>query len=306
MNIKINYNNEDITNSIDLQSCVLTDRYGGLLDSIKLVINDAESQWSGKVNKGDEITIKTDGYMTGSMYVAKYEHREGRLTIDAISLKQSKKVIKSKIWWNVSLYEILNDCARNAGLTLKMYGVVDYQYESLAQIRKTDLDFASMVCKREGYSIKVDDNSLIVFNEYYLESQETDLKITPNDVDENYYFVQSSNCANNVTVSYYDCKKGLIEQTVIDDSILGTSEIINEKVSTYDEAKRFAYGYLRSLNKKCVIGYLSMPYNPKLSAGSVFYAEGFGEFDDKYVVIEVSHNVKKEISSFTVRKVLDY
>ena len=84
------------------------------------------------------------------------------------------------------------------------------------------------------------------------------------------------------------------------------SKIINEKVTSYDEAKRFAYGYLRGFNKKSILAYLSMPYNSSISAGTLFYAEGFDDFDGKYVVVEVSHNVKNEKTRITARKTLDH
>lgn len=307
MNLRIKYNNEDISNMIDLQSCILTDRYGGLLDSIKLVINDIDKKWCGYgVKKGDEIVITTDTYTTGMMYVTQFEHQKGVVVIDAVSLKPSKKEVKSKIWLDVRLFEILNDCAKNNGLELKTYGVTDYYYKSLAQIHKTDLEFVSAICKREGYSIKVDDNCLIVFNEYYLESQSTNLKITPNDIEDNYSFVRVSNCTNNVTVSHYDFENGLIEHTAIDDEIVGDAKIVNEMVSSHDEARRHSYGYLRDYNKKHITGYITMPYNSKISAGTLFYAEGFKEFDGKYVVAEVSHNTKKELSNLIVRRTLNY
>lgn len=308
MNMKITFNGADVTNDLDLQSCILTDRYGGLLDDIRLVINDTEEKWANYgIVKGDEIIIKTDGYTTGSMYVSKAMINKGKLLLDAVSLKPSKKIIKSRIWHHVRLSEILNDCAKENGLELKTYGITDYYYDSLAQIQKTDIAFASEICIKEGYSVKVDNNCLIVFNEKYMESLDAEMTIRAEDVNSNYSFVLSSECTNNVTVSYYDIEKGLlIEQTATDDNIIGDSKIIIEKVSSFDEANRYAYGHLRNCNKKAIIGRLSMPYNSNISAGTVFNAEGFQEFDDKYVVIEVSHDIKLEISNLTVRKVIAY
>lgn len=308
MDFRMNYNGVDITDSItaDLQSCILTDRYGGLLDSIKLAIIDTENKWCYYgMSEGDEIIIKTDDYSTGSMYITKIDKKHKLITVDAVSLKPSEKKAKSKVWRNVRLFEILNDCAKNNGLSLKTYGVSDFYYELQAQIHKTDLEFTSQLCCREGYSVKVDNNCLIVFNEQYLESQETDLTINRDDVNPNYLFVRSSG-VNNITVSYYDLEKGLIEQTAVDDKVFGNSEVINERVASFDEAKRFAFGHLRNRNKRCIVGYLTMPYNSKISAGTVLRTEGFQEFDDKYVVTEISHNIKNETSSLTIRKVLDY
>ena len=303
--MKINYNGSDITDKINLESCILTDRYGGLLDSIRLVINDKDNEWTG-VKKGDEITVSMDGYNSGMMYLVTPTSKDSKLTLDAVSLKQSKKVVKSKIWRHVRLTEILSDCAKNNDLTLKTYGIIDYTYESVAQIQKTDLEFASMVCQREGYSVKVDDDCLIVFNEYFMESQDTKLTITPDDVKSGSSFSESSKCVSSFTVSYYDCEKGLIEQTAVDGEVLGGSEIKNERVTSYDEAKRFAYGYLRQRNKNHITGRLTMPYNKGISAGTLFHANGFREYDGKYVVSEVSHNITREISSLIVRKVLNY
>ena len=306
MNLQVFHNGIDVTSSIEFQSCILTDRYGGLLDNIRLVVNDEEKVWENKLSKGDEIIVKTDGYTTGTMYISNIGEETKSIPIDAISLKPSKKIVKSRIWRYVRLSEILNDCAKAMNLTLKTYGISDLYYETLAQIHKTDLEFVSYVCKREGYTIKVDDNSLIVFNEYYMESQKPTIIITPDDIESNYRFARSDNCINSVTVSYYDINNGLIEQTATDDNILGGSVIINERVISFDEAIRFAKGYLRDLNKNSIVGNMSMPYNPKISAGTIFTAEGFNKFDDTYIVYEVSHNIKREKSSLKVRKILNY
>lgn len=307
MNLNINYNGADITDSVDLESCVLYDRYGGLLDNIKMVINDKDIKWSKyKVKKGDKIIIKTDGYSTGAMYIDKFDEKDERFIIDATSLKSSKKVVKSKAWSNVRLSEILNDCAGNNGLKLKTYGISDHTYESLVRIQKTDLEFTSKICQREGYSVKVDNDCLVVFNEKYMESQNSNLTITPDDVRYNYDFSQSGNCVSSVTVSCYNITKGMIKYTAVDRNIVGSSKVITEKVSSQAEAMRFAYGHLRNYNKNHIIGRMQIPYNAGISGGTVLKADGFGDYDGNYIVTEVAHNVKREFTSIKIRRVLNY
>ena len=307
MDIRLKYNGETVTDDIDYSTMVLYDRLGGILDNVLIVLplSDNSRELSG-IEKEDTVSIDTDDFSSGLMYVDDYFRDMKTLTINASSCNPKSKKEKSKIWRNVRLTEIMTDVARNYGLELKMYGITDYIYDSVSQINETDMHMLARICKKERYSIKIDNGCLIVFDEREMEKSESSMLLNENDEDiVSIRFNRSDKCVNSVTVSYYDFSKGLITYKATDENVIGSSKKINEYLKGFDEAKRFAYGYLRDLNKYQKIANATLKYNPKISAGTVIECEGFGEFEGRYIAYEVSHDVVLNVTKLKIRSVLE-
>ena len=172
MILKIEYNGKDIAETIKLNSVIVYDRLGGMFDNLVISLpNENKPEAIQDIKKGDTIKVETDGYSSGVMYIDENSMDDSSFIINALSCSLSSKSPKSKIWRNVQLSEIIYDVARNYGLEVKTYGVTDYTYESIAQINETDLQMLDRICIREGYSIKIDNNCLIVFDEYTIENE---------------------------------------------------------------------------------------------------------------------------------------
>ena len=306
------YNGIDIAEEIEFYSILLYDRLGGMFDNIEVDIPISQDMDIAKdAEKGDRITVTTEGYTSGIMYVDDIAENESLVTISALSCRESNQNTKSKIWRDVKLSEILNDVARNYSLTLKSYGFKDYTYPCIVQRNETDLKLLERICKREGYSIKVDDDCLVVFDDYTMESQSDPIitiNLNDDSVKKQYFFDDTSEFWHSVTVSYFDIESKLaISQTYSDEECsTGNDVTIIEQVSGFDEAKRFARGYLRNKNKNRVRGRISMNYNPKISAGTVLELTGFKGNDGRYIAYEVVHDVLNEVTKVKLRKVLNY
>ena len=305
------YNGINIADEIDFASIRLYDRLGGMFDNIEVDFPYSDDMDIARDSeKGDRITVTTDGFTSGVMYVDDISENDSFVTINAISCRNSSQNTKSKIWRDVKLSEILNDVARNYGLTLKSYGYIDYTYPCIVQRNETDLKLLERICAREGYSIKIDDDCLVVFDDYTMENESNPIKIDLNDdsIKKQYFFNDTSDYWHSVTVLYYDFeKKTMISQSYSDDEcITGNDITIIEQVSSYDEAKRYARAYLRNKNKNRYKGIVSMEYNPKISAGTVLELSGFRGNDGRYIVYKVVHDVLNEITKVYVRKTLSY
>ena len=305
MNLQILLNGKDISNELKLTDGILYDRLGGSMDNLKLLFPYDNGV---AFNKFDELQIIADKYDTGVMCIMgcggvsnnKYCH------ITAVSGKPTNRAKRSKIFANVTLYQIINTVATACNLGVKIYDIENFSYKSLCQTNETDLQFLNRICMREGYSVKVDNGNLVVFNDFSLETNYESITLKKADTSSS-SFARSENGLKNVTVRYFDTDtKRLIAYTATDGDMDGGSETIIEKVTSTDEAERFAKGYLRQHNKMALTGNISMSFNTDISAGTTLELEGFNEYDCKYIVYEVRHDISNGITHLKIRKTLTY
>lgn len=306
VNFELLHNGKNILDSIKLSSCDSYDRYGGVLDNLQITFSTEEN--TIEFNENDEIEIRTvGGFSTGIMYLDSCKGDNGKFTLMALSCRHKNKKRKSKIWHRVKLSKLIEDVARNTGLTPLLYGIEDYTYESVSQINETDLQFLARICKREGYSIKCDNGNLIVFNEFYLENNNNPIKLSKVDVKNNYSFTRNPNGLSSFTVRCFNTEsKQNISYTSTDNNVSGGEDNIIEFMSNINEAQRFSKGYLRDANKLYITGVLELAYNGNISAGTVSDLTDFEEFDGRYVVYEVRNDFIREKTTIKVRKTLNY
>lgn len=306
MNLIVKHNGVDISDKIKLTSCKLFDRLGGQLDNI--VMTFPYSSLDFEINRFDTLEVKVDDYSTGIMFIDGCDLSDDNrvFTLNALSFLPSKKIHRSRIWNHVTLYQLINDAATNCGLKVKLYDITNYSYEVVSQVQETDLHFLSMICLREGYSVKVDNGYLIIFNDYSLEHNYEPTKIKSSETSSS-RFKRSVNGLKAFTVSCYNINsENLITATAKDDTVDGGYDCKVETLSSIGEAERFAKGYLRSRNKNHVSGIIVMNFNTNVSAGTVVDLEGFEEWDGKYIVSELMHDVITEKTYITVRNTLPY
>lgn len=306
--INLKLNDKEINSKLDYSTLVLYDRLGGMFDNVLIVLSlKGNIDELENIKKDDKLSIITNDFETGSMYVNNYFIDSKLLTINSLSSKTKNKEKKSRIWRNVKLSEIIKDVSTNYGLTPKTYNIEEFVYDSISQINETDLQMLNRVCKREGYAIKVDNDCLIIFNEREIEKSNKLITLSEDDVNiKSICFKNSEQCVNSFTLSYYNFQNEMnISYTATDERMNGSSERVSEYVKDINEAKRFAYGYLRELNKFYKIGNVTVIYNPKISAGTIFDVVGFGEFEGKYIAYEVAHDVILKVTKMKIRKLLE-
>lgn len=305
MSYKLMYNGADVTDSLLLSQCNLFDRYGSMLDSITLFLSKEVKPFD--FYQYDEIEVIVGEYSTGIMYLDKLSKLNGEYVLDAISYKPANRLKKNRIWNNIRLLAVANDVAIKNGLTLKTYGVTDYTYKTLSQINETDIQFLQRICLREGYSIKIENGCLIIFNEYELENSAIPLKLKPTDINPSYSFERTSEGLSSMTVVHYDLVKNTkIEFSYEDKDIQGGADRIIEVVESVEEARRFAKGYLKNKNKNYLVCNLSMNLRTDISAGTVLNLEGFDKHNGKYVVYEVITDAINEKTYIKCRGILGY
>lgn len=305
MDKRIILNGEDITEKLDLISCNLFDRLGGMLDNIKL-----QFPYDSTItfNKFDELEIEADKYKTGVMYITGCNGVDNNTAcmITAVSGKPTNRNKRSRMITNVTLYQLINDVASSCGVGVKLYDVIDYTYESVYQMNETDLQFLNRICQREGYSIKLDNGSLVVFNDYSLENNYTPAALKKEQVSLS-NFTRLENGLRSVTVKHYSTEKQkLIQFTASDKNVDGGTDTVVEYLASISEAERFSKGYLRARNNKSLSGNLIMEFNTDLSAGTTLDLTDFEEYDGRYIIYDIRHDIVNEKTHLKIRKTLEY
>ena len=305
MNLKVLLNGEDITKSFDMNECNLYDRLGGFLDNVRILFPYKNGI---TFNKHDEISITVDKYSTGAMYITGCNgvEKNSKCLIKAVSCKATSRNRKSRIFTNITLHQLVSSIADELNLEVSLYDVVSYSYKSVCQMNETDLQFLNRICQREGYSVKISDGKLIVFNDFSLEHNYEPFKLKKEDVTAS-SFARAENGLRSMVVRHFLVDTGeLISYSATDESFDGGSETVLEYLSTIDEAERFANGYLRAKNKNALTGVLTTQLNTDLSAGTLIELEDFEDYDGRYIIYEIRHDIVSKKSHFSIRKTLDY
>ncbi len=285
------YNGKDITDLVDIRECILHDCAGGGADDATISFPDPDKKWN-KWNpvKGDTVLVNSGNYSTGIMYVDRIEQQSGVFTISSISTPLSAKCPKTRIWRNIKLSEIITDIATNNSLKTETYNIEDFTYKVISQINRSDIDFLNAVCIREGYSCKVTDNKIVVFNERCFESANTTITLTPEYVNPGYEFSISDSLFRSFKVLYSLPFGDTLSYTATDIDIQGAVGRKVELLSNLAEAKRWSEGYLRYTNKYCINAYVPLEQKTDIAAGSTVNISDFGSFDGKYYVYRVTQD----------------
>jgi len=296
------YQNKDISKDIFINDCILRDCSGGIADSIKLQLADSSGIWERwQPQFDDTIQIKKDNYDTGIMYVDGINKKNGIYTINAKSIKMSTKCEKSRVWRDITLFKFLEDIASANGLNLEKYNLKNHKYKALYQFNQTDLEFARIICLREGYSIKINNNKLIVYDEISFENNRSNIKFNPDNCKAE--FNKTDELFSSVTISYSPFNKELIEYTAKSSMTNGSRISKRMRIDDIAQAQRFSSKYLHELNKENCTCKLKMQLNTNIAATSIIELSKYFEFDGYYFIDYIVHNTMQEITIIKARKV---
>ena len=306
--MKFLYNNVDIIDKVKPSTMLVNDYSGGEADELIATFPNAKLWATWKPKTGDTVQLIDGSFDSGILYIDNPQIQNDFCRLEAVSVPLSARKTRTKIWRDVRLTNIISDCASCAGLSFQTYGITDYTYTAISQNSESDFVFLKRICTREGYVIKVSNNTLIVFSEKYMENQPSGMTINKKQVAPAYTFKNGVNLLSRVRVCHYNVtKKQSIDQTAKDTSIIGGEMKVNELCSDSGEALRFAYGYLRNANKNSKIGYIQLLQQTALAAGSVITLDGFdGENNGNWFVYRVGQDAVNARTELFLRRPLNY
>lgn len=304
MSIKTIYNNVDISNDVDITFCVLTDSNGGKQDYCKISFANGGKiwqEWTPQYN--DTVRIKHGYSDSGKMFVNGIESDNKTFTLILLPTPTTAKKKKSRVWYDVKLSEVINDVAKNIGFKVQLFGFKDYTYKSLSQIMQTDISFLYEVCKKEGFNVKIYDETILIYDEKTLYSAGASGTVEPSDC--NFYSFYNQNSAmSQLTIKYYDVSRNeLISHTAKTDTVKGSCEFLNIRVDNKKQAERISQNLLTDNNNYIDVGTLVLKDADSFSSGSILNLSGFKGYSGNWYINESIFDVVNNNCTFKINKI---
>lgn len=294
----------DVTERIEILNDTLyvTDRAGAQADNIKMLISNTSDL---QISKGQSVTVKFGGYTSGKMTVDKISPTTKNALVEAVSASTRAKKKRSRHYKKVRFFDVINDVALETGFNVLYVGTIENRYyENISRWFETPLAFLNRLCIRESYGLKVDDSRIIVYDKDSAEAKKSVLTITQDStIDDIVKFQETSCVTETVKVQYFDLQTGnKIEHTTGFEEA-GEQTVITEYVQDLAEAERFSKGYSREKNKNCTTALALIPINTDIAATSNIEFSGFGRYDGKYHIEELTHCPITEQTKIIARKI---
>lgn len=330
----INYNGRDITADLagSLIDLTYTDNPSGQLDDLRITLEDRENKWQGSwsPNEGDKITasIRTINWNGPNEFktlpLGSFEVDSGGLSgppdtiqIQALSIPTGtgvRREARTKAWEKLSLRAIAKDIADRAKLTLLYESPDNPIYERLDQTEQSDFPFLLGQCKKEGISLKVSSNKLVLFDESVYERRAAVATLKRGeDAVKSYSFGWSiTDSAYRACQLAYKPPKSKtttkVTYTPPNAPKIGPLLKINEVVKSAAEALRTARLRLREKNKNFGRASLQLAGDVRMSTGLTINLSGWGRYDGKYIIEKATHAVGGGgyVTDIEIRKVLGW
>lgn len=182
---------QDVSQSVlpDLLSFTFSDKETGEADELRLTLKDETGKWAA--------TWKPDGGEVVDAYLStgSDELHCGRFYVDSMSVSGAPRTFEmqavstplsqpirrkaiTKAWESRTLRGIAEEIAAENGLQLFFDVEEDPQYDRRDQKEESNLAFLKRLCEDEGFSIKVTDQKIVIFDQRSYETKEPIKTIT--------------------------------------------------------------------------------------------------------------------------------
>lgn len=291
-----------------LNDTMLQASFGSKQGTKGLTISAGVKQYrDGKINTGDFGLFELDGI--------KVSGPPTNITIKGTSLPFAgiRTEKRNKSWEGYTLKGIGAEIARNGGLGFVYDCPSEPKYSRIEQADQTDIAFLKQLCHDNGYSLKISGMKLIIFDQNRYENMTAAAVIRWMDGTYIKYDLDTQDGDTHydkVTVIYYDVS-GAVKYTataVSDDydadkaSEETTCTVTSRSVHSASAAGELAKQILRLHNKYERRVNFTLVGNPILGAGMTMTIEGFGLWDDKYIIKTCRHEISA--SGYTTKVTL--
>lgn len=215
---------QDVSQSVlpDLLSFTFSDKETGEADELRLTLKDDTGKWAA--------TWKPDGGEVVDAYLATGSGDDelhcGRFYVDSMSVSGAPRTFEmqavstplnqpirrkaiTKAWESRTLRGIAEEIAAENGLQLFFDVEEDPKYDRRDQKEESNLAFLQRLCEDEGFSIKVTDQKIVIFDQRSYETKEPIKTITlgVSDVLSWSFNSQQSETYKTCVVAWRDMKK---------------------------------------------------------------------------------------------------
>ena len=310
--VELLYEGEDISRDIatHLLSMTYNDNETGKADDIEIRLKDEKKLWSGPwlPRKGDTIQAAIVHTVSGN------EKRLdlGRFSIDELEFTGPPSIVsikgvsiplntdirrlqKTRAWEDATLSEIASEVAATGELELLFITDADPKYQRVDQREESDLKFLMRLCDQEGYSLKITDRQLVLFDpDKQREEPPVKSLVMGRDYIKSWNFkTQSHDVYSTIIVVFKDPLTGdLNEYTYTDPNVVGgqTSKLV-KRAESIEEAERRAKAAMRRHNRLESTGTLTLMGSTDLVAGATIEYSSGSAWDGKFIITKATHTV---------------
>jgi phage protein D len=336
--LKLLFTNNSINVTDDLMPDLLDfsydDKETNEADEVSITLKDETGKWANtwKPDGGEVVRAYimpgTVGGARGQLYCGKFyvdtlgvSGSPRIFTMRAVSIplnKPIRKKLKSKAWEKKTLKGIAEEIAKEAGVSLIFDSEENPSFDRQDQNRESDLKFLSRLCEEAGLSLKLTDDTIVIFDQssYEKKAPIKTLELGVSDILSWDFEQAQSDTYKSCTVTYRDPKKkvkgsaasynmdlqkvkttkknaAVLSYTYVDPAAdeNGQEYELKKRAKSLDDAKRLAKATLRGLNMRRVTGNMSVVGDISLVAGVVVECRGFGSFDGNFIIEQATHTV---------------
>lgn len=328
----ISYNGVDISEDITkhITSLSYTDVLSGYADDLQIGLEDTvglwHADWFPDMGATLEAVLETRYWdspddMPKSIQLGTFEIDEieckalpSEVAIKAVSVPNNttlRGVARNRAWEKVSVYKIIEDIAKGAGLEVHYYAPENPNVDRVEQVEQSDLSFLKKLCDDHGLSLKVTDKQLVVFDEVSLESADSVFVFcrelptvsteNPEEADPRLHVKPISwTFTSAIREVYKSCRveyqEGQKKEKIVGEfqdpnKTDGKVLVVKQQVTTKAEAEALAKKELRKKNSEEVKAKITLQGRLEYAAGLTCDIKGYGVFDGKYIITQATHQI---------------
>lgn len=330
-----------------LISFTYNDKSSEQVDDINLTLEDRDDLFIADwlPNTGETIECKIicqNWYKPGdklTLDCGKFEIDEvtpggppSQIEIKAVSMLNAnlRRELHNKVWESVSFEEVCLSIAQSNAMDL-VFDAGDINIDRVDQSEQSDLAFLAKLCEDYGCKLKINDNTLFIYDEEIYEAKDIALVINRFEISKYKFNLQAHDVYKDCKVIYFDpgkkkthkaqvkhnqiykynpefnkqrnkkTKTGKLKKPYSTFTYPGQANIngggktltIRARATSQAEAERLARAALRKKNQGEWVIDFSVMGNPNAMAGLIIEVEEIGKFEGIYMLDETNHVINK-------------
>lgn len=292
--MRVYYNGTDITEYVEVKSCIVRDLSGDKCDSINIVFENADTWFMWGTDVDDQIYIVDEEYESGAMYVNTVLPEDNTYRVLATALPERARNKGNNSFINMSLEEIMRSCAAISNMGYQIYGIdKDIIIPYIERRNEGCAAFLSRLLTLEGAVLKCINGNYVAIGIEYTQSLSTDIKLMIDAEQSGVRYMRKGKRARQ-----YEVYSPYASATAVD--VIADGITISESMPVLDvvQAGRWARNKLLSHNMDVEHVYMSTDLNSGYTSMIKIEIEGNTDATGEWLVKEVEHDLIRR-STFT-------
>ena len=289
--MEVYYQGTDITDSVQVKSCIVRDNGGGRSDSLAIEFDNASSWHSWRAEEDNQIEITHNGYDSGIMYVNRITPENDVYTIIASSLPCKAREKGYRSFYKKSIEEIMRQCAMESNMDFSIYGIdekiiipyIERDNEGCAA-------FLDRLLVLEGATLKCVNGKYRAIGITYAQKREAIQTVTLEATQEGINYMQNGTVYKGVKI-ITPYGSGSAKDDNVPENHIWYTACGKIPAKSNIQASRWARGKLLDLNRKCEKLVMQTEFNPGLTALIRIDVDSSTKTAGQWLIQDVEHDL---------------